>query len=141
MLTRALLASRRLTRQRGSMTVELVILAPMMIALMMFLVLAGWVTEARGQADSAARDAARAASIASSPGQAQTFADQAIQDDNGSGLQCAAPDVQGFSQDGFAVTVTVHCTLNLSFLSFINGGVWHITGHAVAPLDEFVHRT
>jgi hypothetical protein len=36
------------------------------------------------------------------------------------------------------VTVRLNCTLDLSFLSV---GVMHVTGNAVAPLDQFVGRT
>ena len=82
---------------RGSMTVEFVIVVPVLIVLMLFLVMAGRVYEARGQADGAARDAARAASIALDPGDAQTWADQAITDDGGSNVTCAQPTVDGFA--------------------------------------------
>ena len=41
------------------MTVEFVLLAPLLLGLMLFLVLAGRVVEAHGEADGAARDAAR----------------------------------------------------------------------------------
>jgi hypothetical protein len=124
------------------MTVELVILAPILIILMMFLVVAGWVVEARGRVDGAARDAARAASIATNPGQALINANQAITEDNGSGMVCrrvglGKGGVDGFLPDSPAVAVTVHCTLSLTFFS----GVWTITGYAVAPLDPFVART
>ena len=63
------------------MTVEFVLVAPLLLVLMLFLVFAGRVVEAHGQIDGAARDAARAASIARSPGAAQAAADQAVSAD------------------------------------------------------------
>jgi Flp pilus assembly protein TadG len=117
------------------MTVEFVMLTPLLLVLMLFLVFAGRVVEAHGQVDGAARDAARAASIAQSPGAAQASADQAVSADiNG---WCSAPIVDGFVAGSQAVTVTLHCTVPLSFVS----GSLTVTGFAVAPLDQFVART
>jgi Flp pilus assembly protein TadG len=117
------------------MTVEFVILLPLLLTLMLFLVFAGRVVEAHGEVDGAARDAARAASIAPSPDVAQAMADQAVSADiNG---WCANPVVDHFAPGSQAVTVTLHCTVPLSF---INGAV-AVTGYAVAPLDQFVART
>ena len=121
-----------LTGQRGSMTVEFVLLAPLLLVLVLFLVLAGRVVEAHGQVDGAARDAARAASIARSP----AAADQAVGADvNG---WCSPPVVLGFAPGSQAVTVRLNCALDLSFIRF---GVMHVTGYAVAPLDQYVGRT
>lgn len=115
------------------MTVEFVLLAPLLFLLMLFLVLAGRVVEAHDQVDGAARDAARAASLARSPAAAQLAASQAVSADvNG---WCAAPTVQGFLPGSQAVAVTLRCSLNLSFLAV------PVSGYAVAPLDQFVART
>jgi Flp pilus assembly protein TadG len=117
------------------MTVEFVIFVPLLLVLMLFLVFAGRVVEAHGEVDGAARDAARAASIAHSPDVAQAWADQAVSADiNG---WCAQPIVDGFTPGSQAVTVTLRCTVPLSF---VPGGV-AVTGYAVAPLDQFVART
>jgi TadE-like protein len=118
------------------MTAEFVLLTPLLLALMLFLVLAGRVVEAHGQVDGAARDAARAASLARSPGAAQAAADQAVSADaNG---WCSPPVVAGFAPGSQAVTIRLNCHLNLSFISF---GSMRVTGYAVAPLDQYVART
>lgn len=130
--------TRRERRQRGSLTVELVVLAPAMLLIMLFLVFAGRVIEAHGQVGGAARDAARAASIALSPGAANLGANQAAEDDLAH--WCAGgprAEVQGFEQGSKEVTVTVHCTVDLSFLGF---GSIKVTQDAVAPLDQFTAR-
>jgi len=122
--------------ERGSMTVEFVVLTPLLLVLMLFLVLAGRVVEAHGQVDGAARDAARAASLARSPGGAQAAADQAVSADvNG---WCSPPVIAGFAPGSQAVTVRLNCALDLSFISF---GSVHVTGYAIAPLDQYVGRT
>jgi Flp pilus assembly protein TadG len=122
--------------QRGSMTVEFVLLAPLLVVLILFLVMAGRLVEAHGQVDGAARDAARAASVARSPSAAQAAADQAVSADvNG---WCSVPVVQGFAPGSQAVTVRLDCTLDLSFVAF---GSVRVSGYAVAPLDQYVGRT
>lgn len=118
------------------MTVEFVLLAPLLLALVLFLVLAGRVVEAHGQVDGAARDAARAVSLARSPGAAQAAADQAVDADVHG--RCSPPVVLGFAPGSRAVTVRLDCSLDLSFAGF---GAVRVTGYAVAPLDSYVART
>jgi Flp pilus assembly protein TadG len=128
----------QLTRrgERGSLTVEFVLLAPLLIVLMLFLVLAGRVIEAHGQVDGAARDAARAASLARSLGEADADAQKAVNADiNG---WCQKVTVDGFTPGSTAVTVSLRCSLDLSYLGV---GTVTINGYAVAPLDQFVART
>jgi TadE-like protein len=127
-------------RERGSMAVEFVILAPLMILLMLFLVLCGRVIEAHGQVDGAARDAARAASIARTLGQATAGARQAARGDLNGWCAGNAPTatVNGFGPGSGQVTVIVTCRVSLQFISF---GSIRVTGSAVAPLDTFVARS
>jgi hypothetical protein len=107
--------------------------------------------EAQGHLDGAARDAARAASLAVSPAQASQLALQAAQADLGSTSWCAPRSVQvqlaGFPATGQPVvtgddvTVTVQCAVNMSpftVLGFSPAMVF--SGRAVAPLDAFVER-
>lgn len=144
MLTKAALPQ-RLLAQRGSMTVEFVIVAPVLIVLMLFLVMAGRVVEARGQADGTARDAARAASIALNPVTAQQLAQQAVNADdqsNGGNVKCLLVNgVQGFAPGSAAVSVTVQCSLDLGSVLGSAFGTWQVKGYAVAPLDPFNART
>jgi Flp pilus assembly protein TadG len=118
------------------MTVEFVLLVPLLLTLMLFLVFAGRVVEAHGQVDGAARDAARAASIARSLGQAITDARAAVDGDIHG--WCSNVTVNGFAPGSTAVTVTLQCSLDLTFIDF---GHVAIDGSAVAPLDQFVART
>ena len=58
--------------ERGSATLELVLLTPLLLLMLMFVVLLGRLGEARSDVDRAARDAARAASIARDSTDAET---------------------------------------------------------------------
>jgi Flp pilus assembly protein TadG len=135
-------AMRLTIRDRGSMTLELAILAPAFILLLLLLVVGGRIVEAQSQVDGAARDAARAASIQDYGGNVYP----AIHDAADSDLDTSGHDMcpsglheswAGGSKDG-EVTVTIQCTINLSF--FPGMGSLTMTGHALAPLDTYVER-
>ncbi len=74
---------RRLRDGRGSISVELVVLAPALALLLLLIGAGGRVVEAQGHIDGAARDAARAASLGRSSFQASQFARQAAVADLG----------------------------------------------------------
>ena len=136
--------------QRGSISVELAVLAPG-LALLLLLVAAGArVVEVQGHIDGAARDAARAASAARSDTQAVAAAQQAAQADLGTTSLCT-PDTVGVQVAGYpavpvaaapgAVTVTVTCQVDMSPFKALGFGVTkRFTGQAVAPLDPFMCR-
>ena len=67
---------RRRDNERGSATVELVILTPLLILLLLFVVALGRLAGARIDVDGVAAQAARAASIARSPQAATSSAQQ-----------------------------------------------------------------
>ena len=137
--------------ERGSMSVELVVVAPGLIGLLLLVGAGGRVVEAQGHLDGAARDAARAASLAMSPAQASQLALQAAQADLGTTSWCAAGSVQtlvaGFPAAGQVVvagadiTVTVQCDVNMSPFTVLGfNPAMVFSGQAVAPLDAFVER-
>jgi hypothetical protein len=139
----------------GSMSVELAVIIPVLVFLMILVALSGRFVEARGAIDGAARDAARAASLARYPGAgpvgATTLADQAAASDlagycTGNDLNV---DVTGFpilgepAQLGDNVTVTVTCGINATAFSgfpFDIGNPHWMTGTAVSPLDPYMCR-
>jgi Flp pilus assembly protein TadG len=135
---------RRCRGERGSITVELVVLAPALALLLLLIAAGARVVEVQGHIDGAARDAARAASLARSLGQADALAAQAADADLGSTSWCEsvpAPIVSGFPNAG-QVTVTVTCTVNMSPFGVLGFNATRtFTGTAVAPLDPFVCRT
>jgi TadE-like protein len=127
---------------RGSLAIELVILTPVLVLFMAVLVALGRIVEAQGQLDGAARDAARAASIAQNSGTALGAAQTAADSDLVGASKCAdTPDVT-FGGDtnlapGGVVNVIVTCRVGLPALSFIGFQTKTITGHASAPIDTF----
>ncbi len=125
--------------ERGSLAIELVILAPILVLFMAVLVALGRVVEAQGQVDGAARDAARAASITQNSGTALQSAQTAADTDLNGCL--AGPGVTfGGGNDlapGGVVNVIVTCRVRLPALSFIGFQTKMITGHASAPIDTF----
>lgn len=113
-------------RDRGSVTVELVIVMPILIAFLFLMAMAGRLTDAKGDVVSAAADAARAASLQRSAGAAQIEAQAAATESvAGEKLNCArGPTVTTTFepppfQRGATVHVVVECTVNTSDLTFI----------------------
>ena len=110
-------------RDRGSAALELVLIAPMLVLVLMFIVFLGRLTQSRAVIDDAAHQAARAASIALTPGAATTQARLAAATAlAGRGLTCQAFTVQvslnGFRPGG-TVTATVTCTTSFTDLTLL----------------------
>jgi Flp pilus assembly protein TadG len=124
------------TRDRGSMTAETVLLAPVFLLFLMFLVGAGRLVEAQGEVNGAARDAARAASVQRTLPDAESAAtDAATAALSG---QCADPSVSLAGsrwEEGGQVQAEVGCEVDLEFLGF--GAAKRITGTSVVPLEQF----
>lgn len=127
---------------RGTMTVELVLLTPLLFALLAFLVGLGRAADARGQLTGAVRDAARAASLAPTPAAAATAArETALADLQGAALHCRNPQITtdtALFTPGGQVSVTIRCTLDLAQL-VVSGLPGHSTLSATstAPLDTY----
>ena len=124
------------------MTVELVILAPVFIALLCLVAGLGRMQEAHSHVDQAAADAARAASIARTPDDAVIAGrSAALADLAGSGPSCqhvtVTVDTAQFRPGGTVVT-RVSCTTRLADVS-LSGlpGAKTFTSTARAPLDAF----
>lgn len=131
-----------LGRDAGTSTVELVVLAPVLLVLLCLLVGLGRAADARGRLTGAVRDAARAASLAPTPAAAQAAArDTALADLQGAGLECRNPVVATDTRDwrpGGQVRVTIRCTLDLSAL-VVSGlpGRRTLSADATVPLETF----
>ncbi|MFF4411413.1 TadE/TadG family type IV pilus assembly protein [Streptosporangium sp. NPDC001559] len=120
--------------ERGSLSAEAVLLAPVFLLFLLFLVGAGRIVEAQGEVNGAARDAARAASVERTRSDAESAADEAAK---GSLSGQCEPDVSLAGTDwkaGGQVKVTVTCSLDLDFLGF--GAAKDMRGDAVAPLEQ-----
>ncbi|WP_129668073.1 TadE/TadG family type IV pilus assembly protein [Phytoactinopolyspora endophytica] len=122
------------------MAVEVVLLVPVLVALILLIVGFGRYVDRQGDVESAAREAARAASYERDFGSAQAAAQQAATRALPSGLSCAAVDLSGsdFSAEG-QVNVRVSCQVDFSELGFVGlPGSATLDGSSAAPIDQ--HR-
>lgn len=139
----------RHTDERGSAAVEAVILVPAFGLFVGLLVFAGRTAAAHQGVEAVAADAARAASIARSAGEAQADAADAITYSlANNGLRCASSsvsvDTSGLSAPvgtPGTVSATVTCTINLADLS-VPGvpGSHTVTATMVSPVDAWRQR-
>ena len=128
--------------ERGSATVELVILTPLLILLLLFVVCLGRLAGARIDVSGAAAQAARAASIARSPAAASSFAQQTATSALASQhITCAHLDVSVDTSDfvpGGSVAVTVSCGVQLSDLTGLDLPVTEtVANRSVEPIDTY----
>lgn len=127
------------------MSLEMVLMTPIFVIFIMFLAMLGRLVDAQSQVEGAARDAARAASVARSVGAAGEFAQRAASESLGGGTPCTGgpqiamiPDPWG---PGGQVRVTVTCDVDLGDVSFGSlPGSRRLVGEAVAPIDFYTFR-
>lgn len=127
---------------RGSASVEIVLATPVLVSLMLLAVAGGRLASARGEVDTAARDSARAASLARSSAVAErdgrAAAEATLADRH---VTCrdltVAIDLTDF-QPGGTVTSTVTCAVELRDLTGLGlPGTRMVSSHFVAAVDRF----
>ena len=128
--------------QRGSAAVEIVLVTPVLIALMLFVVAGGRLASARGDVDAAARDSARAASIARSPATAERDGAAAGEAGlTGRDLSCRTTSVTIDTtqfRPGGTVAATVTCEVALADLTGLGlPGRRSVSGRFVEPVDIY----
>ncbi|KAB1660418.1 pilus assembly protein [Pseudoclavibacter chungangensis] len=134
---------------RGALSVELVIVAPVLIAVVLLLVAAGRIQVATTAMQSAAGAASRAASIALTSAEAEIEATEVARTTlSESGYLCATLTVE-VDDSGLAsplgvsgtVAVTVTCDLALADIALPGlGGTRTFTATALSPVDSFRER-
>jgi Flp pilus assembly protein TadG len=126
----------------GSAAAELVLITPLLILILMLIVAAGRLTDARLQVDSAAMQAARAASLARDPAtaasQANATAQAALASEH---VTCdplnVTPDMAAFRPGG-QVSVQVTCTVSLAGLTLLHlPGSQTLTASFTSPIDVY----
>ncbi len=142
-------AGSRRAADDGSAALELVILAPVLLALLALVIAAGRTSIAQGSVDAAARDAARQASISLTPTAAeaagQASARAALRQD---GLDCRPVVLINVSQfttsqpgEPASVTAMVRCTVPLSDLALPGlPGSAKLEAGFTSPLDIYRSR-
>ena len=124
--------------ERGSMSVEMIVLVPVLLLIVMIAVAGGRLVSAEGMVQAAARDAARAASIERSAGDADAAARRSLAAADTANAQCSGGvDVGGFGRGG-TVTATVSCRVELSDLGLVFlPGATTVTASSTAPVDTW----
>lgn len=127
---------------RGSASVELVLVTPVLLVLLLFVVALGRLADARAQVDGAARDAARSASIARGPDSALTGAEAAAEARLvEGGVTCRHLDVQvevGTLHPGETVTASVSCDVDFGDLTLLGvPGSRAVTARAAEVYDAY----
>lgn len=139
----------RANRETGSMSVELVVLAPAIVFVILFLVVAGRVSLAGNAAEAAAISAAREASLSRSTDVAQSNANAAAQVAmSQAGYDCTTLTVS-INDSGLnvplgqvgTVSATITCTLNLSDIALPGlPGTKTLESTALSPVDAYRER-
>ena len=134
--------ARHVCSESGSATVELTLLTPMLVALLLLIVALGRFAGARADVDDAARDAARAASLARTRDQAQTTAQQAAAATlQVGGVTCRRLAVEVDLSDfrpGGNVAANVACVVDLADVGLIKlPGTKTLAGRSVSVIDTF----
>ena len=124
--------------ERGSMSVEMIVLVPVLLLIVMIAVAGGRLVSAEGMVQAAARDAARAASIERSAGEADAAARRSLAAADTAKARCSGGvDVGGFGRGG-TVTATVSCRVELSDLGLVFlPGATTVTANSTAPVDTW----
>lgn len=136
-LRRLLGAVRR--SERGSMAVELVILAPVMLAFMLLVVAAGRLVAVKGDLEAASRDAARAASLERDAGTAEARARQVVAASlDRQTTSCRGTSVGGSFVSGGIVRVSLDCRVSYAGLGLIGlPGSVAVKADSTAPIDTY----
>lgn len=135
--------------QRGSATIELAVLSPVLLILLGLVIAAGRVSAADTAIEQAAAAAARSASVSRDARTAESAARQTVVESlQGQGLDCAtvstSVDTAGFAiavGRSAAVTVAVRCSISLGDLA-VPGlpGSTTVAASATSPLDRYRGR-
>jgi Flp pilus assembly protein TadG len=137
--------------EAGSVSIEVAILAPVLLLLLVVGIAAGRTTLAASAVADAAHDAARAASLARTAAQARGAAVDAAHDSlSGQGVACGSMsvvvDTSGFARpvgQPAAVTVRVSCTVSYADLAAVPGvpGAKTMSASFTSALDTYRSRT
>jgi Flp pilus assembly protein TadG len=135
--------------EHGSVTLESTVLAPVLLAILLMIAVAGRIAVAAQSLDAAASAGARAASIARSKTDASTAANSIVKTTLGNqGVSCTdfdvTNDLAGFAApigERATVTTTVTCRVSLADLTVAGvPGFVTLTATAWSPLDQFRER-
>jgi hypothetical protein len=130
--------SRRMRNENGSMAVEVVVLIPILFMFTLFVVAGGRYVSARADADSTARDAARAASQAHTRGDAEDAVRTAIREGLRSTRDCQPTHLSGDFVSGGTAIVRLDCQVSYKDLGLLGvPGHLAVNAEGHAPIDTY----
>lgn len=125
-------------RDDGSMAVEMVLLAPVMVAFLLLVIAFGRYVAVRGEVEAASRDAVRAASMERSGGAAADSARQTANAALAGRWTCSEVQLGGDFVAGGTITVHLECAVPVSDLGLLGlPGSVSVSGDSSAPLDLY----
>ncbi|MSO60427.1 MAG: pilus assembly protein TadE [Ilumatobacteraceae bacterium] len=130
-------------KQHGSVTVELVLLTPIIFLLGFFIVFLGRSSGAQMRVQHAADVGARAASMASSTAMSNEAKSAALSDLGATNTECIKPAVvfKKTQQKLFwVVTVTVKCTINADGLTMLGAQEKTVFAESTEYVDVYTAR-
>ena len=128
--------------ERGSVSVEVAVIAPAFVFLLLLVVFAGKVSEADGNVERAAAEGARAASLRQNPGDAIDDAQAVVAANlDAAGVPCTSLDTvvdTSTFEPGGTVTVTVTCEASMADVTLLGvPGTRVFTAQAVEVIDNY----
>ena len=128
--------------EAGSVTVETLLIVPIVALLLFFAIFGGRIVGAKNQVEGAAQDAARAGALRQDPGTARASATQTADASlDPAGLACASRDVTvdtASLHPGGVVVVRVRCVARLSDLTLLGvPGSRTFSATAIEPIDTY----
>ncbi len=128
--------------ERGSISVEVAVIAPAFVFLMLLVVYAGKVSEADGNVERAAAEGARAASLRQNPAAAIDDA-RAVVEANlaATGVPCSQLDTSvdtSMFEPGGTVTITVRCDASMADVTLLGvPGTRSFTATSTEVIDTY----
>jgi Flp pilus assembly protein TadG len=120
------------------MAVEIVLLAPVMMAFIVLVVACGRYVGLRGDIEAASRDAVRAASLERTAGAAESAANDVAAASLRNPELCRPIAMSGDFVAGGTITVTVSCDVSYAGLGLIGlPGSRELSASSSAPLDTY----
>lgn len=124
----------------GSVTVEMVILAPVLIVVMLFIVFLGRATGAVEQIRHAADVGARAASLVGRSNMESIATDAAMADLSANGVNCSSTSVSATitnAPGASSVTVTVTCAVNAAGTTLLGASARVVAASSTEVIDRY----
>lgn len=123
----------------GSMSVEVVLLMPVLVMFTLLVVAGGRYVSVRGDIEASARDAARAASFERTYDAANAAANNVARSALGGYSDCVVKNLDGTNfRAGGEVEVTLDCKVSGQGLGLIGlGKPWSVSASGSAPLDTY----